>query len=125
MPAVKIEIGNKWKIETAIAIKNIVMAEVKYAFELKSSDRNIRVIRYDQDLFELKDPYEIFIEIDMVEGRSEEFKRKLYTNIVTAIENRTLFKKENIFIFLNEQPAVNWGVKGGIPFSDFKKNTEK
>ncbi len=121
MPAVKIEIGNKWKIETAIAIKNIVMAEVKYAFELKSSDRNIRVVRYDQDLFELKDPYEIFIEIDMVEGRSEDFKRNLYTNIVTAIENRTLFKKENIFIFLNEQPAVNWGVKGGIPFSDFKE----
>ena len=97
------------------------MAEVKYAFELKSSDRNIRVVRYDQDLFELKDPYEIFIEIDMVEGRSEDFKRNLYTNIVTAIENRTLFKKENIFIFLNEQPAVNWGVKGGIPFSDFKE----
>lgn len=121
MPAVKIEIGNKWKIETAIAIKNIVMAEVKYAFELKSSDRNIRVVRYDQDLFELKDPYEIFIEIDMVKGRSEDFKRNLYTNIVTAIENRTLFKKENIFIFLNEQPAVNWGVKGGIPFSDFKE----
>lgn len=121
MPAVKIEIGNKWKIETAIAIKNIVMAEVKYAFELKSSDRNIRVVRYDQDLFELKDPYEIFIEIDMVEGRNEDFKRNLYTNIVTAIENRTLFKKENIFIFLNEQPAVNWGVKGGIPFSDFKE----
>ena len=121
MPAVKIEIGNKWKIETAIAIKNIVMAEVKYAFELKSSDRNIRVVRYDQDLFELKDPYEIFIEIDIVEGRSEDFKRNLYTNIVTAIENRTLFKKENIFIFLNEQPAVNWGVKGGIPFSDFKE----
>ena len=121
MPAVKIEIGNKWKIETAIAIKNIVMAEVKYAFELKSSDRNIRVVRYDQDLFELKDPYEIFIEIDMVEGRSEDFKRNLYTNIVTAIENRTLFKKESIFIFLNEQPAVNWGVKGGIPFSDFKE----
>ena len=123
MPAVKIEIGNKWKIETAIAIKNIVMAEVKYAFELKSSDRNIRVVRYDQDLFELKDPYEIFIEIDMVEGRSEDFKRNLYTNIVTAIENRTLFKKENIFIFLNEQPAVNWGVKGGIPFSDFKEKS--
>lgn len=121
MPAVKIEIGNKWKIETAIAIKNIVMAEVKYAFELKSSDRNIRVVRYDQDLFELKDPYEIFIEIDMVEGRGEDFKRSLYTNIVNAIENRTLFKKENIFIFLNEQPAVNWGVKGGIPFSDFKE----
>ena len=100
MPAVKIEIGNKWKIETAIAIKNIVMAEVKYAFELKSSDRNIRVVRYDQDLFELKDPYEIFIEIDMVEGRSEDFKRNLYTNRVTAIENRTLFKKENIFIYL-------------------------
>ena len=57
----------------------------------------------------------------MVEGRSEDFKRNLYTNIVTAIENRTLFKKENIFIFLNEQPAVNWGVKGGIPFSDFKE----
>ena len=121
MPAIKIEIGNKWKIETAVAVKNIVMAEVKSAFGLKSSDRNIRVIRYDQDLFELKVPYEIFIEIDMVEGKSDDFKRELYKNIVNAIEEKTLFKKESVFIFLNEQPAINWGVKGGIPFSDTVK----
>ena len=119
MPAIRIEMGNKWKIETATAIKNIVMTEVKYAMQLKSTNRNIRVIRYDQDLFELSDPYEIFIQIDMVKGRDEEFKRNLYKNIVNAIEQKTLFKKENVLILINEQPAENWGVKGGLPYSDF------
>lgn len=118
MPAVKIEMGNKWKIETAVSVKNIVMAEVKNTFGLNSSDRNIRVIRYDQDLFELKDPYEVFIEIQLVAGRSIDLKRQLYKNIVNALEQKTIFKKENILIFINEQPAENWGIKGGIAGCD-------
>jgi phenylpyruvate tautomerase PptA (4-oxalocrotonate tautomerase family) len=118
MPAIKIEMGNKWKIETAVSVKNIVMAEVKNIFGLNSADRNIRVIRYDQDLFELKDPYEIFIEIQLVTGKNTDFKRQLYKNIVSSLEQKTIFKKENILIFLNEQPSENWGVKGGIAGCD-------
>jgi phenylpyruvate tautomerase PptA (4-oxalocrotonate tautomerase family) len=118
MPAIKIEMGNKWKIETAVSVKNIVMAEVKNIFGLNSADRNIRVIRYDQDLFELKDPYEIFIEIQLVTGKNTDFKRQLYKNIVSSLEQKTIFKKENILIFLNEQPTENWGVKGGIAGCD-------
>ncbi|MCJ7855716.1 tautomerase family protein [Lachnospiraceae bacterium NSJ-143] len=120
MPAVKIEMGNKWKIETAVSVKNIVMNAVKNTLSLKSSDRNIRVIRYDQDLFELKDNYEIFIEIQMTSGRDIETKRELYRSIVQSLEEKTVFNRENIFIFINEQPAENWGVKGGIPLSDVK-----
>ena len=118
MPAIKIEMSNKWKIETAVSVKNIVMNAVKNTFSLKSSDRNIRVLRYDQDLFELKDNYEVFIKIQMVSGRSIETKRELYKNIVNDLEEKTVFNRENIFIFINEQPADNWGVKGGIPLSD-------
>ncbi|HCT64434.1 MAG TPA: hypothetical protein DIC60_04060 [Lachnospiraceae bacterium] len=118
MPVITIEMGNKWKIETAVTIKNIVMEEVKNAFNLKSTDRNIKVIRYDQDLFELNDPYEVFIEIQLIKGRESEFKRDLYKSITTAIEEKTLFKRENVFIFLNEQPAENWGVKGGFVASE-------
>ena len=29
MPAIKIEMSNKWKIETAVSVKNIVMNAVK------------------------------------------------------------------------------------------------
>ncbi|MDD3570478.1 MAG: tautomerase family protein [Lachnospiraceae bacterium] len=118
MPVITIEMGNKWKIETAVSVKNIVMEEVRNAFNLKSTDRNIKVTRYDQDLFELNDPYEIFIEIQLIKGRETNFKRDLYKSIVTAIEEKTLFKRENVFIFLNEQPAENWGVKGGFIASD-------
>ena len=33
MPAIKIEMSNKWKIETAVSVKNIVMNAVKkYTF---------------------------------------------------------------------------------------------
>ena len=118
MPAIKIEMSNKWKIETAVSVKNIVMNAVKNTLSLKSSDRNIRVLRYDQDLFELKDNYEIFIEIQMVSGRNIETKRELYKNIVNDIEEKTVFNRENVFIFINEQPKDNWGVKGGMPLSD-------
>jgi len=118
MPVITIEMGNKWKIETAVSVKNIVMEEIKNAFNLKSTDRNIKVTRYDQDLFELNDPYEIFIEIQLIEGREIDFKRDLYKSIVTAIEEKTLFKRENVFIFLNEQPPENWGIKGGFIASD-------
>lgn len=118
MPVITIEMGNKWKIETAVSVKNIVMEEIKNAFNLKSTDRNIKVTRYDQDLFELNDPYEIFIEIQLIKGRETSFKRDLYNSIVTAIEEKTLFKRENVFIFLNEQPAENWGIKGGFIASD-------
>jgi len=120
MPAIKIEMENKYKIETAVAVKNIVMGVVKNSLGLKKTDRNIRVIRYDQDLFELADNYEIFIEIQMLSGKDDEFKKNLYKEIVTALEEKTVFKKDNILIFINEQPAINWGVKGGLPQSDFK-----
>ena len=121
MPVIQIEMGNKWKIETAILVKNVVLDEVREVFGLKSTDRNIKVIRYDQDLFELKDPYEIFIEIMLAGSRPVEFKRKLYDALTTAIDEKTMFKKDNVFIFLNEQPAENWGIKGGIPASDIEE----
>ena len=118
MPVITTEMGNKWKIETAITIKNIVMDVVRTSFGLKSTDRNIKVIRYDQDLFELKDPYEIYIEILMRSGRSAEFKQQLYSSIVSAINDKTLFKKEHILIVLNEQPVENWAIKGGYMADD-------
>ena len=88
MPVIQIEMGNKWKIETAILVKNVVLDEVREVFGLKSTDRNIKVIRYDQDLFELKDPYEIFIEIKLAGSRTVEFKRKLYDALTTAIDEK-------------------------------------
>ncbi len=121
MPVIIIEMSNKWKIETAILVKNIVLDVVRKAFELKSTDRNIKVIRHDQDLFELTDPYEIFVEIELISGRSIDFKRELYSELTKAIDEKTMFKKDNIFIFLNEQPAENWGIKGGVPFCDLEE----
>ena len=54
----------------------------------------------------------------MVSGRNIETKRELYKNIVNDIEEKTVFNRENVFIFINEQPEDNWGVKGGMPLSD-------
>ncbi len=119
MTAIKIEMGNKWKIETAVTVKNIVMESVKNTLSLKTSDRNIRVLRYDQDLFELKGSCEIFVEIQITDEINDDTKRELFKNIVDSLSQKTMFNKDSVLIFINEQPAKNWGFKG-LPFSDIK-----
>jgi len=115
MPTVKIELASGRDKDTLVKIRNLVMDSVVESLQLPANDRNIRIIEYAGDLFQMKPPYEVLIEISMFLGRTKGTKKKLYQTIVNSLEINGLFEKEKILITLNEQPVENWGVRGGIP----------
>lgn len=115
MPTVKIELLNGKDRQTLIRIRDQVMDSVIDTLQLPPDDRNVRLIEYQPELFQMKPPYEILIEISLFTGRTKETKRKLFQTIVDRLESNLLIEKNKVFIVLNEQPAANWGVRGGIP----------
>jgi len=113
MPFTKISLvkgNNKAFLEE---FKKQVLEAIIYVLELPSDDRNILIMEYEKELFEMKNPYKYLIEISMFSGRTKERKKLLFTNIVERLHNKLNIEKESIFIFLNEQPLSNWGVRGG------------
>jgi len=115
MPTIKIELKKGKERDTLILIKDTVMNAVIDSLQLPKDDRNIRLLEYDEDFFQMKSPYEMLIEISMFTGRTKDTKRKLYHTIVHQLDSAGLIAKEKIFILLNEQIPENWGVKGGVP----------
>jgi phenylpyruvate tautomerase PptA (4-oxalocrotonate tautomerase family) len=115
MPSVKIELLKGRENQTLIKIRDLVMDSLVESFKLPNGDRNVRVIEYQKDFFQMKPPYEMLIEISMIIGRTKDTKRKLYQSIVNNLESNGLIQKEKVLITLNEQPLENWGVKGGNP----------
>ena len=115
MPTVKIELASGRDKDNLIKIRNLVMDSVVESLQLLTDDRNIRIIEYPANLFQMKPPYEVLIEISMFLGRTKDTKKKLYQTIVNSLEINGLIEKEKILITLNEQPVENWGVRGGIP----------
>jgi phenylpyruvate tautomerase PptA (4-oxalocrotonate tautomerase family) len=115
MPTVKIELASGREIETLIKIRDSVMGSVIESLKLPSNDRNIRIIEYSSELFQMKPPNEMLIEIAMFEGRTKETKKKLFQTIVSNLEMNGLIDKNKVLITIHEQPLENWGVRGGIP----------
>lgn len=115
MPTIKIELQTGKDIQTLIKIRDLVMDAVVETLKLPTDDRNVRLIEYQSELFQMKPPYEILIEISMFIGRTKDTKRKLYQTIVERLESNGLIDKEKVLITLNEQPLENWGGRGGIP----------
>jgi 4-oxalocrotonate tautomerase family enzyme len=118
MPQVKIEIekGNSQKFLSTLI--NVTMDCVQQTLNLPATDRNIRLMEYDNGLFFSKPPYRIFIEISMFTGRTKETKKRLFQKIVTELNEKLSLDKEEIFILINEQPKENWGIRGGIPANE-------
>jgi 4-oxalocrotonate tautomerase family enzyme len=118
MPLIKIEIA-KGKDKTFLAsLINVTMDCIKEALQLPADDKNIRLTEYDKELFQMKPPYRLLIEISMFSGRSNETKKQLYQHVVSVLSEKLKFKKEEIFILINEQPKENWGIRGGLPASE-------
>jgi len=115
MPTVKIELQHGNEPNSLLILRDAVMDAVMEALQLPNQDRNVRILEYKPEYFQLKAPYEILIEITLFSGRTKETKKRLYQTIVNNIELRLGIDKSKIFIILNEQPLVNWGVRGGLP----------
>jgi len=113
MPTVKIELREGKDKETLVKLRDQVMDSVVEALHLPDNDRNIRLIEYKPDFFQMKPPCEILIEITLFAGRTKETKKKLYQLIVESLPKINI-EKERVLIILNEQPLENWGIRGGI-----------
>ena len=114
MPTVKIELAEGRNRQAMLCLRDTVMDCLVEILKLPSNDRNIRLIEYKSDFFQMKPPYEILIEISMFAGRTKETKKKLYQTIVEQLEVNCSIEKEKILIILHEQPLENWGGRGGI-----------
>jgi phenylpyruvate tautomerase PptA (4-oxalocrotonate tautomerase family) len=115
MPTVKIELKKGRDKQTLLKIRDLVLDSVVESLKLPADDRNIRLIEYEPEFFQMKPPYEMLIEITMFSGRTKETKKRLYQTIVEKLDSNGLMNKNKVFIILNEQPAENWGIHGGIP----------
>ena len=102
MPVVKIELSIGRDRPTLLKIRNSVMDSVVETLQLPTDDRNVRLIKYQPELFLMKPPYEILIEISLFAGRTKETKRKLFQTIIDRLESNGLFEKKTVFIVLNE-----------------------
>lgn len=118
MPTILIELASGQPKENLVSIMNSVMDSVVDILQLLQNDRNIRIVEYPPELFQLKPPYTMLIGISMFQGRTTATKKKLFQAIVNNLELYGLIEKEKVLITLNEQPMENWGVRGGIPASE-------
>jgi phenylpyruvate tautomerase PptA (4-oxalocrotonate tautomerase family) len=115
MPLIKIELKEGRGKAGILKLRDIVMDCVVNVLMIPADERNIRVLEYREDYFQMKPPYEILIEISMFSGRTREIKNRLFQSLVNTLEDKLGIGKEKIFILLNEQPHENWGIRGGIP----------
>jgi 4-oxalocrotonate tautomerase family enzyme len=122
MPLVKIELSIGKEKESLLKMRDLVLDRVIDVLQLPTDDRNIRILEYPQEFFQMKKPYEILIEISMFTGRTKETKRKLFQSIIKILEEEMKIEREKIFILLNEQPIENWGVRGGVPADEVDIN---
>jgi len=98
MPLVKIELLQGRDRKSIILLKDTFMDAVVEALHIPTDDRNIRVIEYDSDLFSMKPPYEILIEISLFTGRTRDTKRQLYSTVVDKLSDVcSIEKKQRIY----------------------------
>lgn len=113
MPFTKVSLAKGNNTSFLIELKEEILNSIVCVLELPSDDKNILIMEYEKELFEMKDPYKYLIEISMFSGRSDETKKLLFSTIVKRLYDRLNIEKESIFILINEQPLKNWGVRGG------------
>ena len=113
MPRIRIEATRSMEADAAPALMDTVAETVVATLALQSDDRSVSFTSFAPDMFRMKPPYCLFIEILLFSGRSSEVKKRLFRSIVAAIEEKHGIPADQVMIVLNEQPRENWGLRGG------------
>jgi len=121
MPLIKIELAKGNSRNFLDTLIEITLKCVQEILDLPSDYNNIRLQEFEDGNFYMKIPYRYIIEISMIEGRSANIKKELFKLIVNQLSDKINIKKEEVFIFINEQKKENWGIRGGIPATDIFK----
>jgi len=113
MPRIRIESTRKLEPHAAGELMNTVAETVVTTLALASDDQSVSFTSFEPEMFRMKPPYCLFIEILLFAGRSSDTKKRLYRSIVEAIERKHGIAADRIMIVMNEQPRENWGLRGG------------
>jgi 4-oxalocrotonate tautomerase family enzyme len=120
MPIVRIDIiEGKSKKYKAMLLDTVNQAMQKH-IGLQQGDRRQIITEHQPENFEHGGRSESYtvIEIMLIKGRSFETKKMFYRELVDNLSQKLNIQPNDITIFLNEQPAENWGIKGGFPASE-------
>lgn len=85
------------------------------ALEYPPEKRFHRFVALDGDDFihpEDRGPDYTIVEISIFEGRSEQARRELITQLFTRIESEVGIAPHSVEITITEAPKVNWGIRG-------------
>lgn len=118
MPFTKVSLAKGNDKNFLREFKEEILNSILEVLELPSDDKNILIMEYEKELFEMKDPYKYLIEITMFSGRSNKTKKLLFSTIVERLNSKLNIEKESIFILINEQSRDNWGIRGGKSAKD-------
>lgn len=120
MPNVTIEVRRRYSSGEEEGIIEAVHAAMMEALQVPNWDRTIRLVVHDPHRFAVPpgrtDRYTL-IDIDLFTGRSFPAKKALYQAIVRNLAPFGI-PADHIKVLLRENPADNWGIRGGIPASE-------
>jgi phenylpyruvate tautomerase PptA (4-oxalocrotonate tautomerase family) len=116
MPVTLIELSQSINLEDKQQMVTFVHTTMVEVLKIPESDRLVRLIEYDSNDFypplNASDKYAL-ITISMFPGRSLESKKLLYQKLCQGLETFG-FSPTDTRIIINEIPAENWGLRGGI-----------
>jgi 4-oxalocrotonate tautomerase len=60
-----------------------------------------------------------FVQIAMLEGRTEDQKRRVIGQVTDALVDALGVPRDTVRVMIADVPATNWGI-GGLPFKEAK-----
>jgi 4-oxalocrotonate tautomerase family enzyme len=120
MPIVRVDILNGKNDEyKKLLLDTVNQAMIKW-MGVAPGDRRQILTEHNPANFEHGGRSESYtvIEITLIKGRNFETKKKFYRDLVDSLSQKLGIPPSDITIILNEQPAENWGIRGGFPASE-------
>jgi phenylpyruvate tautomerase PptA (4-oxalocrotonate tautomerase family) len=122
MALARIEILEGRSSEAKRGLVEAVTRALSEALQAPAEDPSVRLVEYPASQFLIpypdrhSDRYAL-VEITMFAGRSTDTKRRLYQEVIAALEPFDI-PADDVLIVLHEPPMHNWGVNGGIAASE-------
>lgn len=120
MPIVRIEESvARTSAERQVLIE-CVYAALREVFGVSNEELQARYAQYaPSDLLPPgNNPDYLHVEITIFSGRKTDTKKKLYARLTADLSSLLGIAPTDIIILLNEQPAENWGMRGGLCASE-------
>lgn len=120
MPTVTIEVRRSYPPDEEAGLIDAVHGAMVEGLQTPAWDRYIRFIAHAPERFTVapgqSDRFTL-VTLDAFAGRPLEAKKRFYA---AAVRNLAALgvPPDEVVIVLREQPAENWGVRGGVPASE-------